>query len=86
MQIATAIAVYANWGFTAIKGIGWGWAGIIWLYNFIFYFPLDIIKFMIRYALSGRQWDHLFERKVPCYAVLQNLILIHCHETVGISC
>ncbi|XP_039140986.1 plasma membrane ATPase 1-like isoform X1 [Dioscorea cayenensis subsp. rotundata] len=62
--IATAIAVYANWGFTAIKGIGWGWAGIIWLYNFIFYFPLDIIKFMIRYALSGRQWDHLFERKV----------------------
>ncbi|KAH7661921.1 P-type ATPase subfamily IIIA protein [Dioscorea alata] len=62
--IATAIAVYANWGFTAIKGIGWGWAGVIWLYNIIFYFPLDIIKFMIRYALSGRHWDHLFERKV----------------------
>ncbi|KAM0952121.1 putative P-type H(+)-exporting transporter [Dioscorea sansibarensis] len=62
--VATAIAVYANWGFTAIKGIGWGWAGVIWLYNIIFYFPLDIIKFMIRYASSGRHWDHLIERKV----------------------
>jgi H+-transporting ATPase len=51
MQIATLIAVYADWGFTSINGIGWGWAGIVWLYNFVFYFPLDIIKFLIRYAL-----------------------------------
>uniref|UniRef100_A0A453H3P7 Plasma membrane ATPase n=1 Tax=Aegilops tauschii subsp. strangulata TaxID=200361 RepID=A0A453H3P7_AEGTS len=55
--IATLIAVYADWGFTSIKGIGWGWAGIVWLYNIVFYFPLDIIKFFIRYALSGKAWD-----------------------------
>lgn len=64
MQIATLIAVYADWGFAAIKGIGWGWAGVIWLYNLIFYFPLDIIKFMIRYALSGRAWDLVIEQRV----------------------
>lgn len=64
MQIATLIAVYADWGFAAIKGIGWGWAGVIWLYNIIFYFPLDIIKFLIRYALSGKAWDLVIEQRV----------------------
>ncbi|KAJ3670145.1 hypothetical protein LUZ60_010469 [Juncus effusus] len=62
--IATLIAVYADWGFAAIKGIGWGWAGVIWLYNLIFYFPLDIIKFLIRYALSGRAWDLVLEQRI----------------------
>ncbi|KAI6682962.1 hypothetical protein NL676_028875 [Syzygium grande] len=61
--IATVIAVYANWGFAAIEGIGWGWAGVIWLYNIICYIPLDIIKFFTRYALSGRAWDLVLERK-----------------------
>nr|CAB3452210.1 unnamed protein product [Digitaria exilis] len=62
--IATLIAVYANWAFAAIKGIGWGWAGVIWLYNVVFYFPLDIIKFLIRYALSGRAWDLVLEQRI----------------------
>ncbi|KAJ9560189.1 hypothetical protein OSB04_005349 [Centaurea solstitialis] len=62
--IATLIAVYANWSFAAVEGIGWGWAGVIWLYNIIFYFPLDLIKFFIRYALSGRAWDLVIERRI----------------------
>ncbi|OVA09091.1 Cation-transporting P-type ATPase [Macleaya cordata] len=62
--IATLIAVYANWAFAAIEGIGWGWAGVIWLYNIIFYFPLDILKFIIRYALSGRAWDLVIEQRI----------------------
>ncbi|KAL7221285.1 hypothetical protein ACSBR1_023270 [Camellia fascicularis] len=61
--IATLIAVYANWSFAAIEGIGWGWAGVIWLYNLIFYFPLDFIKFATRYALSGRAWDLVIEQR-----------------------
>ncbi|CAD5186937.1 unnamed protein product [Musa acuminata subsp. malaccensis] len=61
--VATLIAVYANWGFAKIKGCGWGWAGIIWLYSFITFIPLDWIKFSIRYILSGRAWDSLFERR-----------------------
>ncbi|KAK8710191.1 hypothetical protein V6N13_145528 [Hibiscus sabdariffa] len=62
--IATLIAVYANWSFAAIEGIGWGWAGVIWLYNLIFYFPLDFIKFFIRYALSGKAWDLVIEQRI----------------------
>lgn len=62
--IATLIAVYANWSFAAIEGIGWGWAGVIWLYNIVFYFPLDVIKFIVRYALSGKAWDLLLEQRI----------------------
>ncbi|OAE23029.1 hypothetical protein AXG93_3255s1080 [Marchantia polymorpha subsp. ruderalis] len=61
--VATFIAVYANWGFAHIKGIGWGWAGVIWLYSLVTYFPLDVIKFAVRYILSGKAWDNLFNRR-----------------------
>ncbi|KAL4181418.1 hypothetical protein AMTRI_Chr12g271130 [Amborella trichopoda] len=61
--IATLIAVYANWGFARIAGIGWGWAGVIWLYSIITYFPLDIFKFVVRYALSGKAWDSFLQNK-----------------------
>ncbi|XWS20508.1 hypothetical protein CRYUN_Cryun31cG0107500 [Craigia yunnanensis] len=61
--VATVIAVYANWGFARMKGIGWGWAGVIWIYSVVFYIPLDVIKFLIRYSLSGKAWDNLFQNK-----------------------
>ncbi|KAK8556976.1 hypothetical protein V6N13_064959 [Hibiscus sabdariffa] len=61
--VATLLAVYANWGFARIKGIGWGWAGVIWLYSLVFYFPLDILKFIIRYSLSGKAWSNLLQNK-----------------------
>ncbi|CAK9258522.1 unnamed protein product [Sphagnum jensenii] len=61
--IATFIAVYAVWGFANIRGIGWGWAGVIWLYSLVFYIPLDIIKFATRYILSGRAWDNMLNSK-----------------------
>ncbi|KAE9601653.1 putative proton-exporting ATPase [Lupinus albus] len=61
--IATLIAVYADWGFAKVKGIGWGWAGVIWLYSIVFYFPLDIMKFAIRYILSGKAWVNMLENK-----------------------
>ncbi|KAJ1375916.1 P-type ATPase [Sesbania bispinosa] len=62
--IATIIAVYANWGFAKIKGIGWGWAGVIWLYSLVFYVPMDILKFIIRYALSGKAWNTVTESRI----------------------
>ncbi|KAL8536778.1 hypothetical protein ACS0TY_012085 [Phlomoides rotata] len=61
--VATLIAVYANWSFAKIKGCGWGWAGVIWLYSIITYVPLDILKFCIRYVQSGKAWDNLLENK-----------------------
>ncbi|XVF26504.1 hypothetical protein REPUB_Repub14bG0022200 [Reevesia pubescens] len=61
--VATVLAVYANWGFARIKGIGWGWAGVIWIYSIVFYIPLDVLKFLIRYSLSGKAWDNLLQNK-----------------------
>lgn len=50
--------------FARTGGISWGWAGVIWLYSVVTYFPLDILKFTIRYALSGRAWNNLLQNKV----------------------
>ncbi|KAF3513729.1 hypothetical protein F2Q69_00006764 [Brassica cretica] len=61
--VATLIAVYANWGFARILGCGWGWAGVIWLYSIITYIPLDILKFTIRYSLTGKAWDNMIQQK-----------------------
>ncbi|KAI4325388.1 hypothetical protein MLD38_030793 [Melastoma candidum] len=61
--VATLIAVYAHISFAYISGIGWGWAGVIWLYSVVFYVPLDVIKFAVRYALSGDAWRLVFDRK-----------------------
>nr|XP_027083752.1 plasma membrane ATPase 4-like [Coffea arabica] len=62
--VATLIAVYANWSFARIKGCGWGWAGVIWLYSVVFYVPLDFLKFFIRYVLSGKAWLNLIDNKI----------------------
>ncbi|XP_010525721.1 PREDICTED: ATPase 2, plasma membrane-type-like [Tarenaya hassleriana] len=61
--IATFIAVYADWTFAKIKGIGWGWAGVIWLYSLVTYFPLDVMKFATRYFLTGKAWTNMYENK-----------------------
>ncbi|GMH04477.1 hypothetical protein Nepgr_006316 [Nepenthes gracilis] len=61
--VATVIAVYANWGFAKVAGIGWGWAGVIWIFSIITYIPLDILKFIAHYSLSGKAWDYLFQNK-----------------------
>ncbi|KAE8770248.1 ATPase 2, plasma membrane-type-like [Hordeum vulgare] len=62
-MVATLIAVYADWPFAKMKGVGWGWAGAIWLFTIVTYFPLDVLKFAIRYFLSGRGWSNVFDGK-----------------------
>jgi H+-transporting ATPase len=42
--VATLIAVYANWSFTNIQGCGWAWAAIVWVWNILWFFPLDWVK------------------------------------------
>ncbi|GMI66444.1 hypothetical protein HRI_000313700 [Hibiscus trionum] len=45
-MVATLIVVYANWGFARIQGIGWGWAGVIWLYSIVFYIPIKSLTWV----------------------------------------
>lgn len=50
--LATTFAVYADWDFAEIQGVGWRWAGVIWMFTIITYFPLDILKFIIHASLN----------------------------------
>ena len=61
--VATVLAVYADWEFARIKGVGWGWAAVIWVYTIITYLPQDVLKFIIRFGLSGRAWDTMIQNK-----------------------
>ena len=53
------IAVYWKSGFAKMQPIGWGWAGVIWLYSLVTFMPLDLFKFAVRYVLSGRAWNNV---------------------------
>ena len=64
LQVATILSAYASWHLAGIKAIGWGWIGIIWVYNIITYILLDPIKFAVRYALSGRAWNLVVDQRV----------------------
>ncbi|KAG0744730.1 hypothetical protein G6F57_008084 [Rhizopus arrhizus] len=46
--VATFISVYADWPFTQLYGCGWSWAGIAWIWNFIWFAPLDLVKFAMQ--------------------------------------
>ncbi|CAO3675008.1 unnamed protein product [Umbelopsis ramanniana] len=53
--VATFISVYANWGFTNILGCGWTWAGIAWIWNIVWFAPLDFVKFGLQRAFEGKK-------------------------------
>ncbi|GJN29991.1 hypothetical protein PR202_gb18263 [Eleusine coracana subsp. coracana] len=62
--IATVLAAIVNWNVAGIRGIGWGWTGVIWVYNMVIYLFLDPIKFAVRYGLTGKAWNLVIDRKV----------------------
>ncbi|PBK67420.1 probable Cation-transporting ATPase [Armillaria ostoyae] len=43
--VSSIIAAYGDWGFTEIQAISGGWIGIVWVWNIVWFFPLDFIKF-----------------------------------------
>lgn len=46
--VSSIIAAYADWGFTKIHSISGGWIGIVWVWNIIWFIPLDWIKFAMK--------------------------------------
>ncbi|KAL0959831.1 hypothetical protein HGRIS_011508 [Hohenbuehelia grisea] len=48
--ISTIIAAYANWKFSGlnIRAISGGWIGIVWVWNIVWFIPLDWIKFAMK--------------------------------------
>jgi len=43
--VSSIIAAYADWGFTDIHSVSGGWIGIVWVWNIVWFMPLDWIKF-----------------------------------------
>ncbi|XP_010512349.1 PREDICTED: ATPase 7, plasma membrane-type-like [Camelina sativa] len=62
--IASGISAMATWPFAGIRSIGWGWTGVIWIFNIVTYMLLDPIKFLVRYALSGKSWNRMVEGRI----------------------
>ncbi|ORZ25401.1 hypothetical protein BCR42DRAFT_7216 [Absidia repens] len=62
--LATFIAVYANWEFTLVRGCGWKWAAIVWVWNVIWFLPMDLIKFSMRHFFEPTG-NTLQENHVP---------------------
>jgi len=57
--VSSIIAAFGNWGFTNIRAISGGWIGIVWVWNIIWFLPLDFVKFgmkatVIRYIRERR--------------------------------
>ncbi|PLW15227.1 hypothetical protein PCANC_11524 [Puccinia coronata f. sp. avenae] len=53
--ISSIIAAYGDWGFTQVEGISGGWIGIVWIWNIIWFLPMDFIKFSVKYGI--RAWN-----------------------------
>jgi H+-transporting ATPase len=46
--VSSIIAAYADWGFTKIHSISGGWIGIVWVWNIVWFIPLDWVKFAMK--------------------------------------
>ncbi|CAN8280187.1 unnamed protein product [Cochlearia groenlandica] len=62
-MVASVISAMATWPFAGIRSIGWGWTGVIWIFNIVTYLLLDPIKFAVRYALTGKSWDRVIDQR-----------------------
>lgn len=55
--IATFLAVYANWNFASIQACGWTWAAIVWIWNCIWFLPMDFLKVKTNRRMDRRSSD-----------------------------
>ncbi|WVO24979.1 plasma-membrane proton-efflux P-type ATPase [Cryptococcus decagattii] len=46
--VSSIIAAYADWSFSEVHSVSGGWIGIVWVWNIVWYFPLDAIKFIMK--------------------------------------
>jgi H+-transporting ATPase len=49
--ISSIIAAFGDWGFTNVQSISGGWIGIVWVWNIVWYFPLDLVKYFMKFTI-----------------------------------
>jgi H+-transporting ATPase len=63
--ISSIIAAFGNWYFCDTLAISGGWIGIVWVWNIIWYFPMDLVKFAMKKTII----KYLQQRKARKAAV-----------------
>ncbi|KAL7416405.1 plasma membrane H+ ATPase [Mrakia frigida] len=46
--VSSIIAGFGDWGFTNVHSISGGWIGIVWVWNIVWFFPMDLVKFAMK--------------------------------------
>ncbi|CAL1698773.1 unnamed protein product [Somion occarium] len=62
--VSSIIAAYGDWGFTQIHSISGGWIGIVWVWNIVWFLPLDLVKFGMKATII----KYLRERHIKALA------------------
>lgn len=66
---ATFIAVYGDSDWTQLAPIGWDWAGVAWVWSFIWLAPMDFPKMLTNLLMSGNLFkfrggfEEVFQKK-----------------------
>ncbi|ORY31818.1 plasma membrane H+ ATPase [Naematelia encephala] len=63
--ISSIIAGFGDWGFTQVHSISGGWIGIVWVWNIVWYFPLDIVKFFLKKTIIAALQRRKARRTAP---------------------
>ncbi|KAG9053845.1 plasma membrane H+-ATPase [Serendipita sp. 407] len=80
--ISSIIAAYANWTFTKIRAISGGWIGIVWVWNIIWFLPLDGVKFAMK-ATIIKYLRQRHEQKVAQQVKAQGVPMTRTTSRVG---
>uniref|UniRef100_A0A0D9XS56 Cation-transporting P-type ATPase C-terminal domain-containing protein n=1 Tax=Leersia perrieri TaxID=77586 RepID=A0A0D9XS56_9ORYZ len=71
--VATIFAVYGDMNSPLLKGIGWSWAGFVWLYNFVLLLSLILIcdlRNLAKFSTSEITCWRLFTEWMKCRRLL----------------
>jgi H+-transporting ATPase len=49
--VSSIIAGFGDWGFTDVHSISGGWIGIVWVWNIVWYFPMDLVKYAMKKSI-----------------------------------
>ncbi len=46
--VSSIIAGFGDWGFTQVHSVSGGWIGIVWVWDIVWYFPMDLVKLFLK--------------------------------------
>ncbi|KAI9603131.1 hypothetical protein H4Q26_002444 [Puccinia striiformis f. sp. tritici PST-130] len=66
--IASLLAVFGTMEFASVQAIPWSWVGVAWVWNLIWFLPMDLIKFATRAMIKKYRASQKSETPIPVLA------------------